>query len=176
VWWDTQVSSPVTIQSRKSAGFWIDTAVLNTHCEHNVAVTVAGELCPVIRFQSHTAALPFVKKISLEFLLDLYLYFPNIPRIFVSDQCELNTSIRQMLTNAGTGLAIDLITMIKSRRINGWPHGKDNVLIHNCGWESEKRHFGVDGRLLNWLLENWVRGRELTWTREKYQVPGFCEL
>jgi hypothetical protein len=58
----------------------MDTAILNTHCEHNVAVTVAGELYPLIRFLSHTAALPFLKKIkSLAFLVDLYLYFPNIP-------------------------------------------------------------------------------------------------
>jgi hypothetical protein len=62
VWRDTQVSSPVTIQSRQSAGFWIDTAILKTHCEHNVVVTVAGELCPVIRFLSHTTALPFLEK------------------------------------------------------------------------------------------------------------------
>jgi hypothetical protein len=62
VWRDTQVSSPVTIQSRKSAGFWMKTAILNTHCEHNVAVTVAGELCPVIRLLSHTARLPFLRK------------------------------------------------------------------------------------------------------------------
>jgi hypothetical protein len=60
-------------------GFLIDTAILNTHCEHNVAVTVADELCPVIRFLSHTAAPPFLKK-KLEFLLDLYLSFPNILR------------------------------------------------------------------------------------------------
>jgi hypothetical protein len=38
--------------------------ILNIHCEHNVAVTVAGELCPVIWFVSHTAALPFLKKKS----------------------------------------------------------------------------------------------------------------
>jgi hypothetical protein len=57
-------------------------AILNTHCEHNVAVTVAGELSPVIRFLSHTAALPFLKKKSLAFMLDLYLYFPDIPHIF----------------------------------------------------------------------------------------------
>jgi hypothetical protein len=62
VWWDTQVSSPVTILSRKSAGSWIDMAILNTHCKHNIAVTVVGELCPVIRFLSHMAALPFLKK------------------------------------------------------------------------------------------------------------------
>jgi hypothetical protein len=37
-------------------------AILNTYCEHNVAVTVAGELNPVILFLSHTAALPFPKK------------------------------------------------------------------------------------------------------------------
>jgi branched-subunit amino acid transport protein AzlD len=53
--------------------------ILNTHCEHNVAVTVAGELCPAIWFLSHIAALPFLKKkMSLAVLLDLYLYFPNI--------------------------------------------------------------------------------------------------
>jgi hypothetical protein len=59
-----------------------DFEILNTQCEHNVAVTVASELCPVIRFLPHTAALPFLgKKNSLAFLLDLYPYFPNIPRI-----------------------------------------------------------------------------------------------
>jgi hypothetical protein len=48
-------------------GFWIDTAILNTHCEHNVAMTVAGELCPVIRFLSHTAVVLFLKKNPLQF-------------------------------------------------------------------------------------------------------------
>jgi type IV secretory pathway VirB3-like protein len=37
---------------------------------------------------------------------------------------------------AGTGLSIDFIAMIKSRRINGWPHSKDKVLIQNCDRES----------------------------------------
>jgi hypothetical protein len=42
--------------------------ILNRHnhfkqtCEYNVAVTVAGELCPVIRFLSHMAALQSLKK------------------------------------------------------------------------------------------------------------------
>jgi hypothetical protein len=74
VWRDTQASSPITIQSRKSAGFRIDTAILNTHCEHNVAVTVAGELCSATRFLSHTSALPFLKK-----KIPLHFYWTCIP-------------------------------------------------------------------------------------------------
>jgi hypothetical protein len=37
-------------------------AILNTHCKHDVAVTVAGELCPVVWFLSRMEALPFLKK------------------------------------------------------------------------------------------------------------------
>jgi hypothetical protein len=56
-------------------------AILNTYSEHNVAVTVADQFFPVIRFLSHTAALPFLEEeMFLAFLLDLYLYFPDIPR------------------------------------------------------------------------------------------------
>jgi hypothetical protein len=59
----------------------MDTDILNTYCEHNVAGTVAGDLSPAIRFLSHSAAVPFLKKKkSLAFLLDLYLYFPDISR------------------------------------------------------------------------------------------------
>jgi hypothetical protein len=36
----------------------------------------------VIRFLSHTAAMPFLKKKSLAFLLNLYLYFPTNSRIY----------------------------------------------------------------------------------------------
>jgi hypothetical protein len=34
----------------------MDTAILSTNCEHNVAEAVAGELSPVIRFLSHTVS------------------------------------------------------------------------------------------------------------------------
>jgi hypothetical protein len=77
VWWDAQVSSPVTTQSRKSAGFWIDTAILNTLGAHrccdwpvNSALSYSSYLT---RQHCH-----FWRKKSLAFLLDLYLYFPNI--------------------------------------------------------------------------------------------------
>jgi hypothetical protein len=73
----------ITTRTSHLAGFWMDTAILNTHCEHNVGVPVAGDLSPVIRFLSHTTALPFLKKKSLAVLLDLYLFFPDIPRLFL---------------------------------------------------------------------------------------------
>jgi hypothetical protein len=57
------------IRTSHLAGFWIDMANLNTHREHTVAVTVAGELCLLIRFLPHTAALPFLKTNSLHFYL-----------------------------------------------------------------------------------------------------------
>jgi hypothetical protein len=50
----------ITARTWHLAEFWIDTAILNTHCEHNIAMTVAGELCPVIGFLSHTLAVPFL--------------------------------------------------------------------------------------------------------------------
>jgi hypothetical protein len=56
-------------------------AILNTHCEHDVAVTVAGELRPIIRFLSHTVTLPCLKKkfpcvfTGLVSLLSEYLSF-----------------------------------------------------------------------------------------------------
>jgi hypothetical protein len=39
---------------------------------------VASEFCPVIWSLTHTAALQFLKEISLTFFLDLYPYFPSI--------------------------------------------------------------------------------------------------
>jgi hypothetical protein len=53
------------------------------HFKHTASTTLpwlAGEVSPVIRFLSHTAALPFLKKKSLAYLLDLYLYFPDTAR------------------------------------------------------------------------------------------------
>jgi hypothetical protein len=61
------ISTFITAWTPHLAGFWIDTAILNTHCEHNVAVTVAGELSLVIRFLSLMAALPFPKKLPCIF-------------------------------------------------------------------------------------------------------------
>jgi hypothetical protein len=74
VWWDTQVSSPVTIQSRiqKFGG------ILNRHghFKHTASTTLPW-LGPVNTALSYGST-SISGKNSLAFLLDLYFYFPTI--------------------------------------------------------------------------------------------------
>jgi hypothetical protein len=57
-------------------------AILKTHYEHNIAVTVAGELCLVVRFLSLTTALPFLKKNFLCHFTGLVSLLSEYPSYF----------------------------------------------------------------------------------------------
>jgi hypothetical protein len=61
----------------------------HTNCEHNVAVTVAGELCPIMRFLSHAIILPFLENEFPCIFTGLYLYFLDIPRICTDAMNEI---------------------------------------------------------------------------------------
>jgi hypothetical protein len=57
--------------------------------KHNVAVTVASELCPVIRFLSHTAALPFLEKKFPCIFTELVSLLSECLSYLCSSYCEM---------------------------------------------------------------------------------------
>ena len=83
-------------------------AHLNTHCQHNVPVTVADEICPVVGSLFHS--LFWKRNKSLAYLLELYIYFPNIPRV-------INAEVESLVVVSPLSSLSSHITILKALNI-----------------------------------------------------------